>query len=164
MRIAAVLVVLLIALAVAARSSNNPGANASDLELYTAIDAGDIELTGRILDGGHRIDRGSSGMTPLMRACVSGQIEIIRMLIGRGADVNATNELGWTLLMIATLNKKSQVVSLLIQSGADPYIKSEQGRTALDMADLGDSEELQEILGLAASSQASAGVSESDYQ
>ena len=164
MRIVAVPVVLLISLAVAARSTKNGASNVNDLELYTAIDSGDNDLVSRILDQGYSIDRSSSGTTPLMRACASGQIETVRMLIGRGADVNASNDLGWTPLMVATLNKKSQVASLLIQSGADPYVKSEQGSTALDMAVNSEDEDLERILGTAMSTQASVPMTEADYR
>jgi len=41
------------------------------------------------------------GMTALHGAVISNQPSILEYLIGQGADVDATNELGWTPLMIA---------------------------------------------------------------
>ena len=42
-----------------------------------------------------------SGSTPLHAAVVSGQPGIVKFLIERGADVNATTKLGWTPLTMA---------------------------------------------------------------
>jgi len=42
-----------------------------------------------------------NGMTAVHGAVISNQASILRYLIDQGADVNATNDLGWTPLMIA---------------------------------------------------------------
>ncbi len=42
-----------------------------------------------------------SGSTPLIAAVVSGQPSLVQYLIDHGADVSATNKLGWTPLMVA---------------------------------------------------------------
>jgi hypothetical protein len=42
-----------------------------------------------------------SGCTALHGAVISGQASIVQFLVDHGADVNATNKLGWTPLMVA---------------------------------------------------------------
>jgi ankyrin repeat protein len=58
--------------------------------------------------------------------------EVIRLLLGAGADVNARDKLGLTPLALSTFNP--QVVRLLLEAGADPNAHDYRGETALDSA------------------------------
>lgn len=63
------------------------------------------------------------------------QIDIAKMLIDAGADLNAKwskNE--WTPLMTAIMSGHDDIAKLLIDSGADINIKNYRGITALDLA------------------------------
>ena len=72
------------------------------------------------------------GWTPLMYAALYGNVESIRLLLDRGALVNATNDAGGTALMYAVDDlAKTQ---LLLERGADPNLRSGEGRTALLIA------------------------------
>jgi outer membrane protein assembly factor BamB len=55
----------------------------------------------------------------LWAAVRTGDVSKIKELIGRGANVNAANEIGVTALWIAAGKEKPEVVSLLIAAGAD---------------------------------------------
>jgi ankyrin repeat protein len=65
-------------------------------------------------------------------------IDIARMLIERGADVNAQSSTGMTPLMIAAARDNAPVIGLLLQKGAEPDLKNSGGQTALQIAELND--------------------------
>ena len=56
---------------------------------------------------------------PLLTASRKGDIEILRMLIEAGADVNATSGDGSSALADASLNGHAEAVKLLVEGGAD---------------------------------------------
>jgi ankyrin repeat protein len=80
--------------------------------------------------GGPGFPVGFNDETPLIEAA-SRYAETVRLLIERGADVNARNAMGQTALMRATMNGASEVILLLLEKGADPSIRSQQGHFAL---------------------------------
>ena len=60
----------------------------------------------------------------LLQAAATGNLEQVKALINAGADVNATDELGWTALMKACFNDEMDrgfpdIVQALIDAGAD---------------------------------------------
>jgi ankyrin repeat protein len=61
-------------------------------------------------------------------------IQIARILIAAGADVNARDKNGNTALMIATSRGHVDIVEILIDAGADVNAKDECGNTALMIA------------------------------
>ncbi len=69
-----------------------------------------------------------------MMATNKGQIETVKLLIDRGADVNAKQDIGLTALMIAVIKKGHEIVRLLIDSGVDVNAKDNSGKTALLIA------------------------------
>lgn len=59
------------------------------------------------------------GWTPLHSAVDSGNIEIVKILIQRGADVNAMDhQAWWTPLHIAMINGHTEVTRILFENGA----------------------------------------------
>jgi uncharacterized protein len=67
----------------------------------------------------------NEGMTPLMFAAKSGNIQKLSELIEKGADVDDASQYGWTALMFACWKGHEQVVEKLLDAGADPNIVSE---------------------------------------
>ena len=65
---------------------------------------------------------GFGGLTPLHQAVLSGQAEITRILLKRGARVDALDNLGRTPLLILASGSidNLDVVKILLQAGADP--------------------------------------------
>jgi len=53
------------------------------------------------------------------QAAIDGDIEQVRLLISKGADVNKTGAIGWTPLLGAVNEGHVQVVKLLLENGAD---------------------------------------------
>lgn len=62
-------------------------------------------------------------------------LDLARMLIEKGADVNAVSKDGVSALMIAAGHNNAPIIGLLIGAGADPGIKSPMGKTALEIAE-----------------------------
>jgi ankyrin repeat protein len=73
----------------------------------------------------------SAGETPLMLAAINNQLELAKLLIERGADVNKP---GWTPLHYAATRGHREMMRLLLEN--DAYIDSESatGTTPLMMA------------------------------
>jgi ankyrin repeat protein len=76
--------------------------------------------------------RGQEGWTPLMYAALYGNVASCRLLLDRGAVVNAGNDAGGTALMYAVDDIAK--TKLLLERGADPNVRSGEGRTALMIA------------------------------
>ena len=76
------------------------------------------------------------GFTPLMSAAVAGSADSMKVLLEKGADVNAQNAFGTTALMMSVTDLAK--VRLLLDRGANVNIASKQGRTALLLAAMGE--------------------------
>ncbi len=61
-------------------------------------------------------------------------IETIKLLLARGADVNAANGAGNTPLHGAALRGSPAIVEFLLKQGADPTVKNARGLTPVDIA------------------------------
>lgn len=84
--------------------------------------------------------------TPIHRATISGNQDIVRLLWGCGADINAPRSGGETPLMIATKNLDPSMVYLLIRLGADVKVTDIHGQTASDLAIAHGANELFDML------------------
>jgi hypothetical protein len=76
--------------------------------------------------------RGPGGSTPLMYAALYGDADSMRLLIDRGADVNARNDAGATALMWAV--DDVQKTKVLLEHSADPNARFLDNPTALSLA------------------------------
>jgi len=86
--------------------------------------------------------RSPKGRTALMVACAYWcGLDMVKLLIANGADVNAVAEGGETPLMLAALNEKQDVVDYLLAHGAKAKPKDAKGQTALDYAQKGKVED-----------------------
>ena len=75
------------------------------------------------------------GLTALMMASANGHTEIVKLLLGKGAEVNVKNtDDGVTALFMASANGHTEIVKLLLDKGADVNVKNIYGITALFMA------------------------------
>jgi len=71
---------------------------------------------------------------PLHTAAAANQLEIARLLIEKGAPIDARQQGGYTPLMIACVQGRRDIVDLLLEAGADPGLKDDFNRSADDYA------------------------------
>ena len=80
--------------------------------------------------------KNKTGATPLHFATNYGQLEIVELLISKGADVNAKDHVSITPLHLVPIfhNHQLKIAGLLIAKGANVNAKSDVDETPLDWA------------------------------
>jgi ankyrin repeat protein len=79
-------------------------------------------------------DINKPGWTPLHYAATHGRLEIMSLLLDDSAYIDAASPNGTTPLMMAASYGTPAAVKLLLDQGADPTLKNQQGLTAIDFA------------------------------
>ncbi len=107
-----------------------------ETRLMLAIADNDVPAVKKFVDDGANVNfRDESGANALSEAVLSGNTEILRMVIRAGADLNARFDKGWTALMLTVQYNQPDMVHLLLESGADATLKNDSGLTALQIAE-----------------------------
>ncbi len=89
--------------------------------------------------------RDCTGDTPLHVAAVRGDVQIGRLLIGAGADLNVCGEMKLTPLHEAISRGYVEFAKLLLAAGARYDIKDEWSATAKELAEKSDSPEVRAL-------------------
>lgn len=121
-----ILLTALLAYGVCATASNNLETvlvNNSTLEiakvdvnaLCKSIAANDIVTVKKLLKLGEDVNKFSGGMTPLMYAARYNRVEIIKMLVNKGAKVKVRDSRGNTALIHASRSGAKQAEALLTE-------------------------------------------------
>ncbi|RMG63361.1 MAG: ankyrin repeat domain-containing protein [Bacteroidetes bacterium] len=99
---------------------------------------GHYEAAEELIHRGASVDRPADNtfkVRPLHSAVAIGNISLVRLLLRRGAEVNATQQDGITPLHSAAYNGRVDMVELLLTYGADPNALTDKNETALDLAE-----------------------------
>lgn len=84
----------------------------------------DTNLVGFTNDLGHTF-------TPLSSAAFKGHVELVKLLLEKGAPIESVNNRGWTALMFAAQSPHSKMVKFLLEKGANVNARATAGHTAL---------------------------------
>jgi ankyrin repeat protein len=138
-KVQAMLLVIPITLALALTlQGQQPEPKASDPDdptapLFRAIALRDVNEVRRTLSTGADVNATNpEGVTPLMRAAMDGEVEIVETLLAAGgANVNVQSESGETALLRAALYGRAEIVKLLVARGAAVDAGDREGVTPL---------------------------------
>ena len=105
------------------------------LPIHIAVVAGSFETVEFILDRWDKVDpMDSTGETPLTLACASGKIDIVQLLLQRGASParQSNNDItGVSPMCVAAAKGHVDIVSLLLRNGGYASERDEMGWNAL---------------------------------
>jgi ankyrin repeat protein len=107
--------------------------NADSLMAQTKTAKGEDAAKLLVIAGADVNARQANGMTALMSAVFNGQTDVVKALIDKGADVNATAK-GFTALRLAVERNNKDMVKLLLAHGAKPALTSDGAPSALEKA------------------------------
>ena len=109
-------------------------------QLWAAVEIGDEAGVRRMLEEeGKDLEEKFQGWSPLMKAAEEGHVEICKLLLDKGADIEVQNSKGRTALSFAAAPSMkrptaTECLKLLLERGADTSHKDEQQRTAKQRA------------------------------
>lgn len=84
--------------------------------LCNAIVKGDLETVKKFIEYGADVNETSNGTTPLMFAARYNKVEIIKLLLEKGARLETKDERGFTALKYAEFSKANEAIALLKQA------------------------------------------------
>ncbi|MEK6237992.1 MAG: ankyrin repeat domain-containing protein, partial [Planctomycetales bacterium] len=119
----------------AAADLNRGGEQGRGDALAKAIAGGDLVQTKKLLDKGAPINarHGEDGTTPLVSTALQGRLEVVKLLLKRGAKVEAANNDGNTPLHVAAFLCRSEIVELLLENGGSVLQKNKRGETSIEV-------------------------------
>jgi ankyrin repeat protein len=103
---------------------------------FKAVEEGDEGEVAKLLDANPRLleEANDKGARPIILAARFGQLGVVKLLIGRGADVNATGASGSTALHYASYYGHEETVAFLLDQGAQANSTMHGDRTPLKLA------------------------------
>jgi len=121
------------------------GAKAGDRELLLAAGRCNTGIVRSYLGAGMSVNPKDAGTTPLIVAAGGNCVEVVQLLLDRGAELNARDSDGWTALIKASAGGHEEVVRVLLAKGADLSPTDSAGRSAWTYAALGRHEAIAEM-------------------
>ena len=110
----------------------------SDLELHRAARDNAVESVEEILRKDPKRDLNAidrTYATALHRACEKGRLQMVILLVGKGASIHLVNNGLKTPLHVACRHGHTDVCIFLLDRGADPYAKDNENKTPLGLLD-----------------------------
>lgn len=108
------------------------------IKKYGKLILGCLDSHWKEFEGSYGVDKyvtiKSIGETPLYRAIEIDRMKILKLLLEKGADINAQDADGNTLLNHAAINGRFKVAKFLLDKKADYTIKNSEGKAPIDIA------------------------------
>ena len=117
--------------------------------LGLAVFFGHMDTVNALLEAGADVNlasRESMKVAPLASASAAGQLEIARVLLAHGANVNTRGSGDFTPLHESAASGRLEFARLLLEHGADVNAKTTEGKTPVDYAREHNREEMVELL------------------
>lgn len=109
---------------------------AGETALMMAALQGRLDWSRKLVDRGAEVNR--AGWTPLHYAATGPNVEVVALLLGLGAEINARAPNGNTPLMMAVRYGDEENVKLLVKRGANKTLVNDLKQTAEDLARVAD--------------------------
>uniref|UniRef100_A0A8C2WY05 Protein phosphatase 1 regulatory subunit 27 n=1 Tax=Cyclopterus lumpus TaxID=8103 RepID=A0A8C2WY05_CYCLU len=109
----------------------------NDIIFQDIVRRGDLEQIGRFMRARKvRVDAlFHSGMAALHEAVLTGNLEVVKLLVKYAADVHQRDEDGWTPLHMACSDGYPEIASYLLSMGASTEAENESGEKPADLID-----------------------------
>lgn len=104
----------------------NPG-----LPLNLASRTGDTKSVNLWLSVGADVNTRLGDSTPLISAARGGHVEVVKILLDKGAKLDMTDQYRQTALAYAAMADSGEIITLLVSKGADINEKNDVGTTAI---------------------------------
>ena len=114
--------------------------------LILACYSGNNEVIDFLIANNANVNYTSQEGTALMAATVKGNLDLVALLLKKGADPDLKNKTGITALMYAVQFKNVDIVKLLLNSGANKFLQDNEGRTAFEYAVFTKNDEIINLL------------------
>ncbi len=121
-------------------------------QLFQAVEEKNSSKVAKLLDEGADIEGTEvrsafyNGATPLIYSAINDSEEVVKVLIDKGANLEALTKKGETSLILATYFNSIKSVKLLLDAGANVSATDRNGDTPLMVATRDDNTEIIELL------------------
>ena len=100
-----------------------------------------MEAVQALLDAGADVEADAheypyAGVTALMEAAAHGSTDVMKLLLAKGANIEAADAQKWTALLWAADKGQADAAQLLITGGANVNAKGDRGLNALSLAQM----------------------------
>ena len=99
-----------------------------------ACRAGRYDEVRRLVEAGANVETDASGFTPLQWACHEGHLEVVKVLLACGADIERISTFSDTPLTLACRKEHIQIMQVLLANKADVNAANSFGHTPLVIA------------------------------
>lgn len=105
-------------------------------KVFDAIQNGSYNLVENFLNSGVPVNtKNAKGQSLLYFACMRGNVEIVKLLLQKGANPNSkSNDGDFPLIEAVYFEDKPEILEILLSEGADPNMQDTYGDTALIVA------------------------------